>query len=188
MVKKLLLVLAAAVVLLGAVIATRPPGFRVERSALVAAPAEVVYAQVADFHRWDAWSPWAKLDPAAKIDFEGPASGLGAAYHWAGNQKVGEGRMTITAAAPPRELTIRLEFVKPWEQLSTTGFTFVPEGGATRVTWSMSGSFDLLGRAMTLFMDMDRQVGPDFERGLASLKKVAEAQVPAAPVPAAPTR
>ncbi len=181
MVKKLLLVLAAAVVLLGAVIATRPPGFRVERSALVDAPADVVYAQVADFHRWDAWSPWAKLDPAAKIDFEGPATGPGAAYHWAGNQKVGEGRMTVTAAAPPRELTIRLQFVKPWEQTSTTGFTFVPEGGATRVTWSMSGSFDLLGRAMTLFMDMDRQVGPDFEKGLAALKKVAEEQARASP-------
>ncbi len=180
MVKKLLLVLAAAVVLLGAVIATRPPGYRVVRSALVAAPAEVVYAQVADFHRWDAWSPWARLDPDMKTAFEGPASGLGAVYRWTGNQKVGEGLMTVTAATPPRDLTIRLQFVKPWEQTSTTAFTFVPEGGATRVTWSMSGSFDLLGRAMTLFMDMDRQVGPDFEKGLAALKKVAEARAPPA--------
>jgi len=28
--------------------------------------------QVNDFHQWDAWSPWAKLDPDAKITFEGP--------------------------------------------------------------------------------------------------------------------
>jgi uncharacterized protein YndB with AHSA1/START domain len=184
MVKKLVLVLAAAVALLAAVIATRPPGYRVERSALVAAPAELVYAQVADFRRWEAWSPWAKLDPKQRSDFEGPPAGVGAGYHWAGNEKVGEGRMTITGAVPPRELSIRLQFIKPWEQTSTTAFTFVPEGGATRVTWSMSGSFDLMGRAMTLFMNMDRQVGPDFEKGLQALRRVAESQA-GAPVPGA---
>ena len=144
--------------------------------------AEVVYAQVADFHRWDGWSPWARLDPNQRTEFEGPPSGLGAGYHWAGNAKVGEGRMTVTAAAPPRELAIRLQFIKPWAQISTSSFTFAPEGTATRVTWAMSGSFDLLGRAMTLFMDMDRQVGPDFEKGLAAMKKVAEEQAGGAPL------
>lgn len=179
--KKLLLVLAAAVVLLSAVIASRPPGYRIERSAVVSAPPEAVYAQIADFHRWDAWSPWAKFDPAQKIDFEGPPSGVGAGYHWKGNDKVGEGRMTITGATPGREVTIRLQFLKPWEQTSTSAFALAPDGTGTKVTWSMTGSFDLMGRAMTLFMDMDKQVGPDFEKGLQAMKKIAEAEAKSRP-------
>jgi len=179
--KKLLLVLGAAVILLGAVIASRPPGFRVERSAVVAAPPEVVYAQLADFHRWEGWSPWAKLDPAQKVDFEGAPAGVGAGYHWKGNEKVGEGRMTITGATPGREVTIRLQFIKPWEQTSTSAFALAPDGTGTKVTWSMTGSFDVMGRAMTLFMDMDKQVGPDFEKGLAAIQKIAEAEAKSRP-------
>ena len=71
-----------------AIVAMRPSDFRVERSAVVSAPAPVVFAQVNDLHNWDAWSPWAKLDPAAKQTFDGPRAGTGAAFAWAGTEVV----------------------------------------------------------------------------------------------------
>lgn len=176
MLKKALVVVGAVVVILVAVVATRPPQYRVQRSIVAAAPPALVYAQIADFHRWEGWSPWARLDPAMKTDFQGARSGVGSIYHWSGNQKVGEGRMTITAEKPAEELTIQLEFLRPWSQTSTATFALAPEEAGTRVTWSMYGDNDFVGKAMALFVTFDEMVGPDFEKGLAGLKSQAEAE------------
>ena len=174
--KRIAIALVVLVAILLVVVATRPSTFRVERSARAVAPAEAVYAQIADFHRWAAWSPWEKLDPGMKKTFEGPAMGEGAAYAWAGNDKVGEGRMTITSARPGEEVVIRLEFLKPWASTSTATFRLAPDGGGTKVTWTMEGHNDLLGKAASLFMDVDKMIGADFERGLAAMKQVSEAK------------
>ena len=74
-----------------------------------------VFAQVNDFHKWDAWSPWAKLDPAAKVGFEGPEAGQGAVMNWAGNDEVGEGKMTIVESRPSDLVKIKVDFIKPFE-------------------------------------------------------------------------
>jgi hypothetical protein len=184
--KRIALALVVLVAILVVVVATRPSTYRVERSARAAAPADAVYAQVADFHRWAAWSPWEKLDPGMKRTFEGPALGEGARYSWSGNDKVGEGRMTITSARPGEEVGIRLEFLKPWASTNATTFRLAPDGGGTKVTWSMEGHNDFLGKAATLFMGMDKMIGADFERGLAQLAAAAEAaKDPAAPAASA---
>jgi hypothetical protein len=177
MVKKVLLAVLAAVVgvplLLLAAGATRPERYAVTRSAVVAAPPEAVYATVVDFHRWNRWSPWAGLDPNQRETITG--EGVGAVYAWAGNDKVGEGRMTMTGALKDDLVQIKLEFLKPWEQTSETTFRLAPAGpGQTRVTWAMTGEHDFVGKLFALFMDMDMMVGGDFEKGLATLKKVAE--------------
>ena len=171
-----LAVLAAIVVVLVAVIATRPSEFRVERSATIAAPAPAVFAQVNDVHNWDAWSPWAKLDPAAKNSFEGASAGTGAIFKWSGNKKVGEGCMTIKESRPSDMIRINLEFLRPFKQTSKTEFTLKPEGNQTVITWAMSGTNNFMGKAFCLFMNMDKMVGGDFEKGLASMKAIVEAK------------
>src|SRR5262245_31586664 len=102
--KKILLTIAAtvAVLLLGfiVVVAMQPNDFRVSRSAKMNAPPSAPFAQVNDYHNWDAWSPWAKLDPNAKVNFEGPTSGTGAKFSWSGNDKVGVGHQTIIESKP----------------------------------------------------------------------------------------
>src|SRR5947208_977042 len=97
---KILIGLALVVVALVGLVAMQPADFRISRSAKMAAPADVVFAQVNDFHKWNDWSPWAKMDPAAKNTFEGPDSGEGASFWWSGNDEVGEGRMTIVKTRP----------------------------------------------------------------------------------------
>ena len=174
MLKKILFVLAAAILVLLGVIATRPDTFRVERSTRVAAPPEVVFGLVNDFHRWDAWSPWAKLDPNQKTIIGGAPAGVGATESWAGNDKVGEGNMRITESRPPERIGIRLEFLKPWQAVNQVEFTFKPDGNGTRVNWAMTGANTFMLKAMTVFSDMNAMVGKDFDKGLLSLKSLAE--------------
>ena len=174
MVAKILLGVALVIVVLVVVIATRPPTFHVERSVAVAAPPEAVFAPVNDFHSWPAWSPWEKLDPQMKKTFDGAPAGVGAGYSWIGNNKVGEGRMTIEKSEKPSLIAIKLEFLKPFASTNTVTFTFAPEGQGTRATWAMDGSNNFVGKAFGLFMSMDKMMGSDFDRGLAALKAVAE--------------
>ena len=175
MLKKILVAVVAVVAIFAIYVSTRPATYRVERGIVVQAPAAAVYGQVVDFRKWPDWSPWAHLDPAMKVDFTGPDAAPGSVYHWKGNDKVGEGRMTMTGALKDDLVQIKLEFLKPWEQTSETTFKFTREGTAqTRVTWAMTGQHDWVGKLFALFMDMDKMVGGDFEKGLANLKQVTE--------------
>lgn len=183
MVRRALLVLLVLVLGFAGYVASRPSEFSIERSATVAASPATLYPHIADFHQWAAWSPWERLDPNMKKTFEGDPMAVGSSYHWAGNDSVGEGRMTITEADPSNRVAIRLEFIKPFAATNSTLFALQPAGDATTVTWSMSGRNDFMMKAVGIFMDMDKQVGGDFERGLASLKSVAEAAEAAAAVP-----
>ena len=176
MLKKILLVVVALVAALVVVVAAQPATYKVVRTASIAAPQSDVFSLVNDFHRWDAWSPWAKLDPAMKTSYDGPAAGTGAIYSWTGNDKVGEGRMTVLESKPGELVRIKLEFLKPFAQSSLTEFALAGQGSSTSVTWSMSGDNNFIAKGMCLFMGgMDKMIGPDFERGLAQLKTAAEA-------------
>jgi hypothetical protein len=174
MLKKILIALAVIVIVFVVIVALQPSEFRVARTAAISAPPPAVFAQVNDFHNWEAWSPWAKLDPAAKNSFEGPSAGIGAIFKWSGNNEVGEGRMTITESRPSDLIKIKLDFTKPFEATNTTEFTFKPEGNQTMVTWSMFGTNNFIAKAFCLFNSMDKMIGGQFEKGLAQMKSVAE--------------
>lgn len=183
--KKVGLGVAVALVILLGVVATRPADFTVKRSATIPAPPKAVFAMVTDFHRWSQWSPWAKLDPNMKVTFSGAPSGVDAVYAWDGDDKVGAGRMTIENVNVPGQIDMRLEFTRPFAATNHLTFTFVPNGDGTDVTWTMTGHNDFMGKAMSLFMSMDKMVGGDFERGLVSLKSATEASVARAAAAAA---
>ena len=156
-------------------IALQPATFRVTRTATIAAAPADVFALVNDFHNWDTWSPWAKLDPAMKTSYAGSPSGQGAVYSWVGNSDVGEGSMTITDSQPANRVNIRLEFIKPFASVADNLFEFAPAAAGTTVTWTMSGDNNFLSKAFCLFTGgMDGMIGPDFEKGLAQMKAVAE--------------
>jgi hypothetical protein len=174
MLKKILIGLGIVIAIVVVIIASRPDTYSVERSTTIAAPASVVYPLINNFHRWKEWSPWEGLDPAMTRTFEGPASGVGASYAWSGNDQVGKGRMTITDTHRNEDVHIKLEFIEPWEATNTTLFSLRPEHGRLNVTWRMEGSHNFVGKAFSMFMDMDSMVGKDFEKGLDTLKRVAQ--------------
>jgi len=173
-----LALVVAAIAAFAVVAALQPAEFRIERSVAIAAPAEVVFAQVNDLHEFQEFSPWAKRDPAAKNTFEGPQAGTGASFAWAGNADIGEGRMTITESHPSDLIRIRLDFRKPFASTANTDFVFKSDGDGTVVTWSMDGRSDFAGKAMGLLMSMDKLIGGDFEAGLARLKSLSESAAP----------
>jgi len=182
MLKKIGIVVVVLLVLLIGVIYTRPAEFEVTRSRTLSAPPSVVYAQIADFHRWPEWSPWEERDPNMKREFSGPGSGIGAKYSWTGNKDVGEGRMTITEAQPTERVAILLEFLEPFAATSVTEFKIAPSGQGTKVDWTMRGENGFPAKAMSLFMNMDKMIGADFDAGLAKLDKVTAASAaPAIP-------
>ncbi|MBY0503683.1 MAG: SRPBCC family protein [Bryobacteraceae bacterium] len=159
---------------LAALIATRPADFRLVRTATVNAPPEKVFALVNDFNRWDTWSPWAKLDPAMKKSVGSIVAGTGATYEWSGNSDVGRGKMTILESQPPARVLIRLEFLEPMTATNLTELVLKPEGSGTRVEWIMTGTNNFMAKAFDFFMNMDKTVGADFEKGLKQMKAVAE--------------
>jgi uncharacterized protein YndB with AHSA1/START domain len=151
--------------------------YTVERSTTIAAEPQRVYEQIADFHRWTAWSPWEDLDPNQRRTFSGAESGTGAAYAWSGNRKAGSGQMTITHAEAPADVRIALEFEKPFKSSNTTEFLLTAESpDTTRVTWTMTGPHSLATKVMGIFSPMDKMIGKDFEKGLSRLKEVVEKQ------------
>lgn len=170
----MLYIVVALVAIALLAIVKQPDEFRVTRSATMNASAAAVFEQVNDLYKWNAWSPWAKLDPAAKNSFEGPPSGTGAIMRWAGNHKVGEGSMTITDSRPSEFVKFRLVFLKPFKATNTAEFAFKSAGNQTTVTWSMYGKNNFMGKAMGLIMNCNKMVGGQFEKGLASMKSIVE--------------
>jgi|tagenome__1003787_1003787.scaffolds.fasta_scaffold20924601_4 hypothetical protein len=177
MLKKLLIGIVVVLAAFAGYAATRPDAYHVERSAKIEAPAPVIFSQIENFRAWAAWSPWEKLDPNLKRSYDGPPSGVGAKYAWAGNKQVGKGRMETIESQPPTLIKERLEFIEPFAGLAETAFQLVPDGERnTTVTWRMDGKNNFVGKVFGIFMNMDKMVGGDFDRGLASLRQVAMAE------------
>ncbi len=170
----ILLLLALVLVIFAA---TKPNEFTIRRSISIHAPAERIYALIADFREWPKWSPWEALDPNLKRTMNGMESGAGAIYEWDGNKKAGAGRMEIVQASPPSRIEIRLNFLRPFRAENKVVFTLIPAGDGTNVIWEMSGINNLGFKIMGILMNMDKLVGRDFEKGLAAMK--AEAEKPA---------
>jgi uncharacterized protein YndB with AHSA1/START domain len=175
MLRTILIILVVLIAGFAGVVAMQPSEFKVERTATINAPAAAVFPHVNDLHKWDAWSPWAKLDPNAKVGFEGPQAGKDAVFTWSGNDSIGEGRMTIVESRPADLVSIKVDFTRPFAGTSTSEFAFKPDGNGTAVTWTMSGHHDFIAKAMCLIMNGQKMMGGEMEKGLAQLKSVAEA-------------
>lgn len=174
MIKKIAAVLAAAVVLLLIYASTKPNEFRVARTVSVNAKPEKIWPLVNDLRAQTAWSPWDKKDPAMKRTFSGPAQGVGSIYEWEGNREVGKGRLEISESVLPAKVVMKLDFLKPMEAHNVAAFALEPKGGATDVIWSIEGPMPFVSKVMTVFCNMDKMIGKEFEAGLADLKVLAE--------------
>jgi len=174
MFKKILIAVAVIVIVFVIVVATRPAEYRVARSVTIAAAPGVVFPNVNELKKWAAWNPWEKIDPEMKLNYAGPAAGVGASYSWVGNKEVGEGKMTITGSRASESVQLRLEFFKPMAGVSDAEFTFKPQGSQTEVTWSMTGKNNFIAKAFCMFVNMDNMIGGNFEKGLGELKRISE--------------
>lgn len=171
-VKTLLIVLVVLVAVVVAAGLMMPSQYRVERTAVINAPADKIYGFIADPREWKKWSVWNQRDPDMKITYSGSPAGAGAKWAWESKSE-GSGNMTFTRAEPGRGIEYELAF--PDMGMSSRGaLTLGPEGSGTKVSWTNDGD---VGKnpVMRLFVPfMDGMVGPDFAAGLANLKTLAE--------------
>ena len=173
MLKKLLIALAVLVVGIFAAALLKSPDFRVERSLVIAAPAEKLFPYFDNHKKFNEWNPWSKMDPEAKNTYSGPESGVGAVASWDGKM-VGKGSATITESKPNERIIERMDWLEPMQGVSTVEFTFKPESeGKTKVTWAMYGTNQgLLSKVMSLVFNCESMCGPEFEKGLADVAKL----------------
>lgn len=167
-------ILAVSIIAVLVLAAMKPATFRIERTASIKAPPEVIFPLINNLNEWKSWSPYEKKDPAMKRTLSEARSGEGAWYAWDGNAHVGKGRMEIAETASPQRVTFRLDFERPFEGHNMADFIVEPKTGATSVTWVLRGPNQFIGKIMSVFIDMDHMVGKDFEDGLLNLKRLAE--------------
>ena len=172
--QKVVAVIGVAFVGFLGVAAMQPDSFEVHREIDVKAPVDKPYALMSDFHQWEGWSPWAKLDPSMKTTYSGAPTGVGQVYEWTGNDKVGQGRMEITALDPGKKIEIKLDFKTPFEAHNVTRFDYTVNGDTTHVKWTMTGPSPFVSKVFGLILPMDKMIGADFEKGLAGVKALAE--------------
>ncbi|HEY8244170.1 MAG: SRPBCC family protein [Vicinamibacteria bacterium] len=168
------LLVAVLLVTVAVLASFQPDTLRVQRSVTIAAPADKVFPFVDDFKRWTAWSPFEQMDPTMRRAYGSPAAGKGATYAWDGEGKAGAGKMTIVESTPSSKVGIALDFERPMKDHADVAFTFVPQGNATLVTWTMESRHNVISKVMCVFLDPEKMIGDDFARGLAALKTVAE--------------
>jgi hypothetical protein len=152
---------------------TQPDSFRVQRAMTIDAPPEKLIGILSDLRRGAEWSPYEKKDLAMKKTFSGPASGPGAKLDWDGNGDVGAGSLTV-AEVTPSKVTLNLAMTRPMNANNVVEYGFAPQGKATTMTWAMHGPMPLISKVICVFMDFDKMIGADMERGLKDLKALAE--------------
>lgn len=174
MIKKIAAVLAAVIAVILILAAMKPNTFHVERKVVIKAAPEKIFPWLENPQKTTEWSPWEKKDPAMKKTFSGPAKGVGAAYAWDGNKEIGAGRIELTEVVAPKKVVMNLDFIRPMEGHSVAAYEVAPVAGGSEVTWSISGPQPFMSKIMCLFMNMDKMIGGEFEKGLADLKTIAE--------------
>ena len=174
MFKKILFILLALISAFVIYVVLQPDAYKVERSVTIAAPADKVFENVNNLRKWEAWSPWARIDPDAKIAFEGLDAGKGAAMTWNGNDEGGEGKMTVVESDPNKAVNIKVSFTRPFEGGTNSDFSFTPKGDQTDVAWSMHGTHSFMEKAFCVVFNGLGMMGKDIDKGLSQLKSVAE--------------
>lgn len=167
----MVIALLIAIILIGSLFL--PKTYSVSRSTNIAVSDTIVYNNIADFNNFLEWNAWSKMDPAATTTVSGTPEQVGHQYHWVGKES-GEGEMKITDVKPLEQVKMDLKFIKPFESLADVVFNLSKEGDATKVTWTMSGSHNIISKWMCAFVSMDSMIGKDFEEGLKSLKEMSE--------------
>lgn len=166
-----ILIVAAAVLMFAA---AKPSQFRIEKSVIVQAPPEKVYALVADFHNWPQWAPQDREDSTMLRTFSGRASGAGSVSDWTSKGSAGAGRMTMTAAAVPSRIDIAVDWKRPFRTQNLHHFRLTPVSGGTQVTWIAEGANLYMMKVIEVFVGVNGLMGKHFETGLANLKSAAE--------------
>jgi uncharacterized protein YndB with AHSA1/START domain len=155
-------------------VAAKPSDYVISREIAIHAPPEKIFPYLDSAEAANDWMPWQEIDPKTKMEFTGPARGVGSRASWTSEGQMGVGSATVTEVEPLRRVALKLEYVRPFTMEQDAAYLVRNEGGTSIVTWQVAGKNTFLARLMCTFMNMDKMVGDSFEKGLAKLKRLAE--------------
>ena len=158
-------VLVSLILLIAILGLVAPKEYHIERSVEIDAPKEVVFDNITSLRKIQQWSPWADVDPDMKVTYEGEDGTVGSKSIWDGNDKVGKGEQMITGI-DENGVNVQVKFIEPWEAISQSAVKMMETEKGVNVTWSFDGTNPFPWNVLGLFMDMDNELGPDFEKGL----------------------
>jgi hypothetical protein len=157
--RNVVIAVAILLILILAVAFLLPATFSVQRSAVIAAPAELIYAKFATPRTWATWSAWTtEADPTLVYTYAGPDSGVGAIMKFTA-KKMGNGELQIVEAVPAQVVSYELRMTGS-DMVVHGRVAFEPAEGGSKVTWHDMGS---LGRNVLM-----RYLGPVLDRSLAA--------------------
>lgn len=164
------------IIVVGVLIFTTPTDFKVEREVTINKSKTDIYNYAKNLKNQNEWGPWIKKDPNIKLKTQGVDGEVGFISSWESeNEEVGVGEQEILKLTEGSRIDTEIRFKKPFESTSRSYMTFdeiAPE--QTKVKWGFTGSMPKPMNLMLLFVDMDKEVGKDFDEGLQSLKTIME--------------
>lgn len=151
-----------------------PSQVSVSRDVVINAPPEKIFPHVANLKAFNAWSPWADMDPDMKVEFSGAPDGVGQVMSWDSDKDMGSGSMKVVETVANEKLVTALDFGQMGT--ATARFDLVPDPGGTKVTWSMLS--DLGNNPIKRWFGpmMKSGVTEQYDKGLAKLRVVAEGE------------
>ncbi len=175
MLKKLLALGVGSISLLLLYVSVQSPKMNISRELLIKASPEAIFPFINSSRKANDWMPWSESDPQVVTVYSGPEEGLGSKSSWESPGKMGTGQAVVVESVLNQVVKTQLTYTKPMEmeQLAEVSLTPNPEG--TFVRWSVSGNNNFIGRLVCVFMNMDKEVGGNFEKGLNKLKTLVEA-------------
>jgi hypothetical protein len=170
MLKKLLavIILFVAAILINA--AVRPAHFLVSRETVIQASPETIFPWINHSKKADSWMPWKDSDPGVTMTYSGPEEGVGSKSSWDSKGQMGTGEALVVESVPNTRVKTQLTYSKPFVMSQMAEMSLAPGANGTTVKWSVEGENTFFFRVLGTFMDCDKMIGGEFEKGLAKLK------------------
>lgn len=166
-------ILIAIIGLVLIVAAILPGKYSIKKEIVINKPAAHVYERISNLNHYRDWNPWHKMEQDAKSEITGAPGTVGHKFAWDG-KKIGQGSLTIKGFTAPQEITLDLEFIKPWKSTALDSWTFDDlQNGTTKVVWENNGP---LAYPMARLMGpmINKNLNQQFEQGLKNLKELCE--------------
>ena len=156
--------LAVMVYVIGALL---PSTFHVSRERTISVSLSRVSSVLSDLSKWAPWDPWQNSETNLKLEVSKNANGL-----WIGRWlKDGVEHGRVIQQPQQSKNTIEYNLERSGEPLRHLRFELQDLGMNTRVTWTVSGKNKFYPIGNIFAVQMEKYVGPVYEKGLNSLKK-----------------
>lgn len=174
MFKKVAIAVVAMLIVFVGYVLTRPSHFRYSRSGTYKAKADMVFPYLVSFKKGNEWSPYMKVDPNMKLTYAGEDGQVGSRMEFEGNSDVGAGHLEVLKVVPNELVEIKLTMTKPIYGENIIRYALNEQDGITQFTWSMEGDSGFMGQLISVFIDCEKMVAGDFEKGIANLRPIVE--------------